>query len=131
MRHQHRKPGSFADLVRAARFAPREERTTVEPWPQPISDGHWTDEAGTYWQIRGRRASLSRPALRRLLKLAGLRVLHARGPEPIEVSGPEREALMERVEQYFAGEAPPHSAFRLAEFRNGDRAVMLVIEEAC
>jgi hypothetical protein len=35
------------------------------------------------------------------------------------------------VERYFAGQAPPHSAFWLAEFRDDDRHVMLVIEEAC
>jgi hypothetical protein len=34
------------------------------------------------------------------------------------------------VERYFAGEAPQHSAFWLAEFRNDDRQIMLVIEEA-
>jgi hypothetical protein len=47
------------------------------------------------------------------------------------VSGPEREALLERVARFAAGEASTHSAFSLAEFRNGDRQIMLVIEEAC
>jgi uncharacterized protein YbgA (DUF1722 family) len=69
--------------------------------------------------------------LRRLLKRPELRVLHAYGLHPSEVSGAEREALLERVERYFAGEAPPHSEFWLAEFRDDDRNVMLVIEEAC
>jgi hypothetical protein len=47
------------------------------------------------------------------------------------VSGREREALLQRVEQYAAGDAPPYSAFLLAEFRNDSRQAMLVIEEMC
>jgi hypothetical protein len=69
--------------------------------------------------------------LRRLLKRADLRVLHAYGPQPVEVTGPDRDALMARVDQCFAGEAPPHNEFQLAEFRDSDRRVMLVVEEFC
>jgi uncharacterized protein YbgA (DUF1722 family) len=69
--------------------------------------------------------------LRRLLNRPDVRILHAYGPHPTEVSGPEREALLERVERYLAGEAPPHSAFWLAEFRDDNHHAMLVIEEAC
>jgi hypothetical protein len=47
------------------------------------------------------------------------------------VSGQERHSLLERVNRFAAGEAPPHSVFWLADFRNDDRQVMLVIEEAC
>ncbi|WP_143163056.1 hypothetical protein [Couchioplanes caeruleus] len=71
------------------------------------------------------------PALRRLLKRSGLRVIHAHGPHPREVSDQERHSLLERVNRFAVGEAPPHSAFWLAEFRNEDRQIMLVIEEAC
>ncbi len=130
MGHQGQEPGSFADLDRKARSIPQEERTYAQPWPQPIRDGHWTDGNGTHWHIRG-GAGLPRVVLRRLLKRPDLRVLHAYGPHPAEVSDAEREALLERVERYFAGEASPHSEFWLAEFRDDDRHVMLVIEEAC
>lgn len=132
VRHQHQKLGSFADFVHQARSDSVTERPNVEPWPQPIHDGHWTDDNGTQWHMRGARGQIPhRALLRRLLKLPDLRVLHAYGPDPTEVSGPEREALLERVERYFAGEGPPHSAFWLAEFRDDDRHVMLVIQEAC
>ena len=89
---------------------------------------------GVHWHFRGRRggaALLAGPALRRLLKVTGLRVLHVYDPHPAEVSGPEREELLARINQYFSGEASPHREFRLAEFRNGDREDMLVVEEFC
>lgn len=103
---------------------------TAEGWPLPIQDGYWND-SGVSWHLRGQRIQTMGPALRRLLNRPELRVLHAYGPQPREVAGREREALLARVEQYFAGEAPPHSAFVLAEFRNHDRQAMLVIEEMC
>jgi len=106
----------------------------AHPWPNPISDGHWTDDDGVCWRMRGKRgggAPLSGPALRRLLKLVDVRVLHVYGPQPTEVSSPEREALLVRVDQYLSGQAPPRSGFSLAEFRNDDREVMLVVQEFC
>ncbi len=129
--HPRHEPESFADLVHKVRSTARAERTDARPWPQPISDGYWIDDSGIHWHIRGGRAGLSRPALRRLLRHSDLRVLHAYGLHPMEVVGAERAALLERVERYFAGEAPAHSAFRLAEFRDDDRRVMVVIEERC
>src|SRR5262245_43823226 len=117
MRHQG-QPESFADIVREAGSTPKAEPTGAQPWPQPIREGRWTDDSGTQWHIRGRGAQSPRGLLRRLLKRSDLRVLHAYGPQPTEVSGPQRQALLERVERYFAGQAPPHSEFRLADFRD-------------
>ena len=132
VRHQGQEPTSFAELVRQARSGSAAKQPKAEPWPQPIQDGQWTDEDGTRWHIRGARGEIPyRALLRRLVKLADLRVLHAYGPDPAEVSWPEREALLERVERYLAGEAPPHSVFWLAEFRDNDDRVMLVVQEAC
>jgi hypothetical protein len=71
------------------------------------------------------------PPLRRLLKRPGLLVLHAYGPHPHEVSGPELEALLDQVERYHEGEAPPHSAFLLAEFRDRRRPGDAGHEEMC
>lgn len=115
-RDTHRARGTSA---RRATLAPTDQRR------------RWTDEHGTQWHIRGAGPGLPRPVLRRLLRRTELRVLHAYGPHSAEVSGAEREALLDRVERYFAGDAPPHSTFLLAEFRDHDRNVMLVIEEAC
>jgi hypothetical protein len=128
MRHQDQEPESFADFVRRARSDPATKRPSVESWPRPIRDGRWTDDNGTQWHIRGGRGQLPHRVLRRLLTRPDLRVLHAYGPHPTEVSGAEREAL---VELHFAGEAPPHSHFCLAEFHDDNHHVMLVIEEAC
>src|SRR6266511_96679 len=131
MRHQRQQPESFADFVRRVHSDSAADRPNAQSWPQPIHDGHWTDDNGAHWYIRGGRAQLPHRVLRRLLKRPDLRVLHAYGPHPIEVSGTERKAFLQRVERYFTGEAPPHSEFRLAEFRDDDHRVMLVIEEAC
>jgi hypothetical protein len=131
MRHQRQEHESFADLVREAALAAKAEPTGAQPWPQPIREGRWTDDRGTQWHIRGRGTPSPRGLLRRLLKHPDLRVLHAYGPQPTEVAGPQQQALLERVERCFAGEAPPHSEFWLAEFRDDDHHVMLVIEEAC
>jgi hypothetical protein len=61
MGHQYREPES-SPIWSGQRVPPDGKRTTVEP--RLISDGHWTDKAGAYWQIRGRRASFSRPVHR-------------------------------------------------------------------
>ena len=131
MPHERREADSFADLVREAQSGAEPKRPNAQPWPHPIQDGHWTDDNGTEWHIRGGLAQLPDRVLRRLLKRTDVRVLHAYGPDPTEITGPEREALLERVERYFAGMAPPHSQFWSAEFRDEHRNVMLVIEEAC
>ena len=121
----------LADLVRTTRSNGTDQEHGAQAWPQPIREGDWTDGAGITWRIRGRGIEPRGPTLRRLLKRPDLRVLHAYGPHPLEVSGRERDALLERVERYVAGEGAPHSVFVLAEFRNNDRQAMLVIEEAC
>jgi hypothetical protein len=106
------------------------QQPTSQPWPLPIREGRWV-HGGDSWHRRGRPITVLGPPLRRLLKRQDLRVLHCYGPHPSEVDGRERAALLERVERYFAGEAPPHSAFALAEFRNAAGQAMLVIEEMC
>ena len=131
MRHQPQQPESFADFVRKVGSSSQAARPEAQPWPQPIREGRWTDDDGIHWRIRGGQRQLPHRVLGRLLKRPDLRVLHAYGLHPTQVSGMEREALLERVELYFAGEAAPHSQFRLAEFRDDDHHIMLVIEESC
>lgn len=131
MRHERRRPESFAELVQRVTAESAIETPDVEVWPQPIRDGKWTDGNGTHWHIRGGPTKLPHRVLRRLRKYPELRVLHAYGAHPTEVSGPERDLLFGRVERFLAGAAPPHSEFWLAEFRDDERHVMLVIEEAC
>lgn len=60
-----------------------------------------------------------------------VRVLHCYGMHPKEVAGAEREALATRIEDFFEDHAPPMSRFSMAEFRDDDRAVLLVVEESC
>jgi hypothetical protein len=87
VRHRRQKPESFAEFVGRLRSDPPEPRPDGQLWPRPIHDGHWTDDNGTDWHIRGERAAqLPHRVLRRLLKRSDLRVLHAYGLHPSEVS---------------------------------------------
>ena len=104
---------------------------TSKVWPRPIRDGVWTDDDGVRWRVRGARTEVAHGRIRRLLERPDLRILHAYGLHPTEVDGRDRATLLERVGRYLAGEAPPHSEFALAEFRDDRRRVMLVIEESC
>ena len=131
MPHERREADSFADRLRESQSGAEPRRANAQPFPQPIQDGIWIDDNGAEWHIRGGRAQLPDRVLRRLLKRTDVRVLHASGPRPTEVTGSELEALLERVERYFVGTAPPHSQFWVAEFRDEHRRVMLVIQEAC
>ena len=116
---------------RSQRFADADAEQADAEWPRPIRARQWIGEDGVRWRLRGREIEAGSVALRRLLTRSGLRVLHVYGPRPREVTGQEREGLLERVGLFAAGEAPPHSCFWLAEFRSEDRQVMLIIEEGC
>lgn len=98
-------------------------------WPRPIHDGTWTDADGLVWRMRG--SALDRKAARRLTSRPDVAVLHVYGPDPAVVTGPERRAVLDRIEQHRRGAAPPHSDFELAEFRGPDGQVMVVIQEHC
>jgi hypothetical protein len=98
-------------------------------WPAPIRDRRWTDRHGAQWRMRG--GLLTARQARRLLRRPDVIVLHIYGFDPRLVTGLERDALTARIEEFFAGYAPPMSDFAIAEFRNGQRQVMLVVQESC
>jgi hypothetical protein len=102
---------------------------TGQGWPAPIADRQWTDGQGTRWHMRG--GSLTARAARRLLRQPGIAVLHVYGAGVREPAGAQRAALTDRIEQFFAGLAPPGSEFAIAEFRNDQRQVLLVVQESC
>lgn len=101
----------------------------VRRWPTPIRDREWVDESGTTWRMRG--PAMGQRELRRLLKREGVRVLHVYGLEPVELSGTDLDALVRRIEAFFAGDAPPMSEFVLGDFRDAERHVMVVVQESC
>jgi hypothetical protein len=68
---------------------------------------------------------------RRLLRRPEVAVLHVYGVSPRQVAGAEREALTVQIEQFFAGAAPPMNDFAIAEFRDDQRRVLLVVQESC
>ena len=49
-----------------------------------------------------------------------------------EVSVAEvRDALLARVEEFIAGNAPPYSEFELGDFRDQNHRVTLMVQESC
>jgi hypothetical protein len=68
---------------------------------------------------------------RRLFRRPDIAILHVYSPDPRLVTGSERDALIDRIEQFFVGAAPPMTAFAIAEFRNDVRQAMLVVQESC
>jgi hypothetical protein len=97
--------------------------------PRLLREGVWIAPAGDRWHMRGHE--LTPKQARRLLKRPGVRVLHVDSPAPHEPEGAELEGLLTRLEEFWAGEAPPMSDFRLGDFRNSSHEVMLVIQESC
>jgi len=66
-----------------------------------------------------------------LVKRPGLRLLHVYGPEPAEIQGQAAEELLTSLTAFFAGEAGQFTTFRVADFRDEDRRVLLVVEQSC
>lgn len=103
-----------------------------EPWPAPIHEKSCTDADGVEWRLQGARGDgLDERDLRRLIKKHGdIRVLHSYD-RVAEVEGEARDELLARVREFWAGEAPPMRGFYLAEFRDDERRVILVVQEWC
>jgi hypothetical protein len=98
-------------------------------WPTPIRDKNWIDRQGNRWRMRG--GLLTAKQARRLFRRPDVAVLHVYGLDPRQVTGPERDALIDRIDQFFADAAPPMTNFAVAEFRNDQRQAMLVVQESC
>jgi hypothetical protein len=111
----------------AARLTPTEPSS--DRWPAPLADNHWIDQQGNRWRIRG--DLLTPKQARRLFRRPDVSVLHFYGPDCREVTGPDRDALIDRIEQFFVDAAPPMTAFAMAEFRNDLRQVTVVVQESC
>jgi hypothetical protein len=47
------------------------------------------------------------------------------------LSGNERAALIERLRDFFDGDAPKFTEFELGELREDQRRVMLAVQESC
>lgn len=129
MDKKHDQSRTFAEMVGALPPPVGEPDSDAGVWPSPIRDGEWFDEAGRRWHVRVPDLDLRQA--RRLLTRPDARALHCYGMHPTEISSAELEALLARVDDFFHGHAPQWSQFRLAEFRDDERATMLVIEEWC
>ena len=68
---------------------------------------------------------------RRLMRRRDVHVVRAYELTVAEVRGAERDALLARVEEFFAGNAPRYSEFELGDFRDQNHRVTLMIQESC
>ena len=98
-------------------------------WPRPLHDREWVDNDGSAWRMRG--GPLDAKQARRLMRRADVHVVRAYELTVAEVRGAERDALLARVEEFFAGNAPRYSEFELGDFRDQDHRVTLMIQESC
>lgn len=98
-------------------------------WPRPVNSREWVDADGMAWRMRGDPLDAKRA--RQLMKRPDVHVVRAYDLDVAEVHGAEREALLVRVEEFLAGNAPPDSGFELGDFRDQNHRVALVVQESC
>ena len=67
----------------------------------------------------------------RLLTRENVCVLHACAQEVRLVEDEERQELLRRLDAFFRGSATPVSDLELAEFRDREGRLMLVVQEYC
>ncbi|MFC9692208.1 hypothetical protein ACFTSF_26900 [Kribbella sp. NPDC056951] len=100
-------------------------------YPSPIRDGLFVDRDGVSWRLRGGEVRWTR--MRRLIQDAEVDVLHVYLDDIRAVTPGERSALVMRIGPYVedARNRPEdHTDFRLAEFKNETRS-LVVVEESC
>ncbi|MFG1624619.1 hypothetical protein [Kribbella sp. NPDC049227] len=98
-------------------------------WPRPVDDRAWVDLDGSVWRMRG--GPLDAKQARRLMKRPDVHVVRAYELTVAEVRGAERDALLVRVEEFFAGNAPAYVEFELGDFRDQSHQVTLMVQENC
>jgi hypothetical protein len=123
-----KKSRSFDEISARSDDAPESSGGWLT-WPRPVHDREWIDADGTAWRMRG--VPLDAKQAERLLKRPDVHVVRAYELNVAKVRGVERDALLARVEEFFAGNAPPNSEFELGDFRDQNHRVTLMIQESC
>lgn len=123
-----KKPRQF-DETSARRDETAESGDGWLMWPRPVHDREWVDLDGTLWRMRG--GPMDAKQARRLMRRPGVHVARAYELAVVEVRGAERDALLARVEEFFAGSAPPDSVFEIGDFRDQNQRVTLMVQESC
>ena len=65
------------------------------------------------------------------LKRPGVKLLHVYGMEPRELELAEGSELVASLDSFYAGRAQPHADFTVADFRDDQHNVLLVVQESC
>lgn len=100
-----------------------------QQWPTPIRDRQWLSANGTVCRMRG--GPIDPRTVRKLLKRPGVHLLHVYGLEPRELALAEASDLVASLERFYADEAQPHTDFTVADFRDDEHNVLLVVQESC
>jgi hypothetical protein len=98
-------------------------------WPRPVQDGVWVDPDGVAWRMRGGR--LDAKTARKLVRRSDIAVAWAYELDVAVLTGPQRHALLARVEAFLKGSPPPFNHFDLGDFRDEEHHQLLVVEESC
>jgi len=99
--------------------------------PNPLRGRTWTDERGVAWRRRGQEV-LTPNRARKVLARPGVTVMHVYLGMPHEHAGRNLSGLLAEVEKVWAGdEHDPMHTFDIAEFRDEDGRVMVMIAESC
>ena len=124
-RRRRQDPAPSSELVRGVPDPSQQPGA----WPQPVRDGVWTAPDGTVWRLR-HNAGLRRIA--RLVASPDVRVLLAYGPdEPTEVPPADRADLWASALPHLEGRGADHTSYLVAEFRDEQRRVLVIVEESC
>jgi len=123
------QPATEFDEISARGDGDPESNAGWLTWPRPVHDREWVDVDGSAWRMRG--GPLDAKQARRLMKRADVHVVRAYELNVAEVRGAERDALLARVEEFFAGNAPANSEFEPGDFRDQNHRVMLMVQESC
>jgi hypothetical protein len=100
-----------------------------QEWPTPIRVREWLAADGTEWRMRG--GPIDERAVRNLLRRPGVKLLHVYGMEPRELDLAEGSELVASLNTFYAGKAQPHADFTVADFRDDEHNVLLVVQESC
>lgn len=98
-------------------------------WPNLIRERTWTAPDGTTWRMRG--DCLENRRARHLIKTAGILVAHVYFAEVRILTGPDRDSLIRRVKAFLSDPDATSSDFDLAEFRDPNQRILIVVQESC
>ena len=98
--------------------------------PNPLHEREWTDESGAIWRMRGVDV-LSVKRARQLFRSPDVLLVHLYDGDAHVHTGPDRDGLVEEIEQVWRGEDDQMHRFEVGEFRNVEHREIVFVVEDC